>query len=486
MTRLTSNCTALVLFAFAASLAATARATDNPDRIRPYEKNPRYWQYKGQPVLLIGGSKDDNLFQIPELEKHLDEMAAAGGNYIRNTMSDRKDGGFEVYPFAQQPDGKYDLEKWNDEYWRRFELMLKETAERRIIVQIEVWDRFDYSTNNWEKHPYNPSHNVNYTHEESGLAAEYPNHAGSNEQPFFFTTPKQRNNEVVLKYQQRFVDKLLDYSLKHDHVLYCIDNETSGEEAWPIYWTEYIRDRAKKDGVQVCITEMWDAWNLRDETHRRTLDHPERYDFADVSQNNQIKDQEHWDNFQYVRELIAVKPRPINTVKTYGADGNKFGHTDRDGIERFWRHIIGGAASARFHRPPSGLGLSEPAIASIKSVRKLEKLVKLWELEPANHMLRDREPDEAYLAAARGRGHLLYFPNGGSVSLDLRSPGGDHALRRIDISTAEWGRRETGEGGLGFLSIRGSVTITAPDDGHWLAVIVPRSVSIAFDEASAN
>lgn len=27
------------------------------DRIRPYEKNPRYWQYRGEPVLLLGGSK---------------------------------------------------------------------------------------------------------------------------------------------------------------------------------------------------------------------------------------------------------------------------------------------------------------------------------------------------------------------------------------------------------------------------------------------
>ena len=327
---------------------------------------------------------------------------------------------------------------------------------------------------------------MNYTHEESGLAAEYPNHAGSNEQPFFFTTPKQRNNEVVLKYQQRFVDKMLDYSLKHDHVLYCIDNETSGEEAWPVYWTEYIRERAKKAGVQVCITEMWDAWNLR----TKRIDARWTILSGTISPTSRktikSKTRSTGTTFNSSASGLPPKPRPLNTVKTYGADGNKFGHTDRDGIERFWRHIIGGAASARFHRPPSGLGLSEPAIASIKSVRKLEKLVKLWDVEPANHMLRDREADEAYLAAARGRGHLLYFPNGGSVALDLRSPGGDYALRWIDISTAEWSRRETVEGGFGFLSIRGWVTITAPGEGHWLAVIVPRSVSIAFDEASGN
>jgi hypothetical protein len=48
------------------------------DGLQPYAKNPRYWQYKGQPVLLLGGSKDDNLFQIPGLQAHLNELRAAG------------------------------------------------------------------------------------------------------------------------------------------------------------------------------------------------------------------------------------------------------------------------------------------------------------------------------------------------------------------------------------------------------------------------
>ncbi len=44
----------------------------NADRIQPYPQNPFYWQYKGKPVLLLGGSVEDNLFQIPDLEAHLD------------------------------------------------------------------------------------------------------------------------------------------------------------------------------------------------------------------------------------------------------------------------------------------------------------------------------------------------------------------------------------------------------------------------------
>jgi hypothetical protein len=53
-----------------------------------------YWQYQGRPVLLIGGSNQDNLFNHPNLgsaglEAHLDLLVSAGGNYVRNTMSSR-------------------------------------------------------------------------------------------------------------------------------------------------------------------------------------------------------------------------------------------------------------------------------------------------------------------------------------------------------------------------------------------------------------
>jgi len=447
-----------------AAAALSSAAEDAAGRIRPWSENPRFWQYKGEPVLLLGGSKDDSLFQIPDLKEHLDEMARVGANYIRNTMSDRPDHDFEVYPYKQLPDGKYDLNQWNDEYWRRFENMLQWTHESDIIVQIEVWDRFDHSRENWEPHPYNPANNVNYTYEQSGFAEHYPDHPGRNKQPFFFTTPRQRNNTVVLPYQQRFVDKMLSCSLRYDHVLYCMDNETSGEEAWGAYWAEYIRGRAAETDKQVCVTEMWDAWDLKSEEHRRTLDHPERYDFADVSQNNQKKGQEHWDNFQWVRDHIAKHPRPLNTVKTYGADGGRFGD-NQDGLERWWRHVIGGAASARFHRPDSGLGLSTPAAASLRAARKLESLIKLWDVAPANRLLSDRSENEAYLAADPGRAYALYFPKGGSVGLDLAAAAGRFQLRWIDVGSGEWAESDAIDGG-------GVVTIRAPGDGHWVAVIL--------------
>jgi len=122
-------------------------------RIDIYRPNPAYWQYGGKPVLLLGASKDDNLFQIPDLQEHLDLLKSAGGNYIRNTMSSRKDKGFEVQPFRKLPNGKYDLNQWNNQYWTRFSNMLRWTYQRDIIVQIEIWATFDYYRDNWAAKP---------------------------------------------------------------------------------------------------------------------------------------------------------------------------------------------------------------------------------------------------------------------------------------------------------------------------------------------
>ncbi len=315
--------------------------------IQPWTENNWYWQYKGKPIMLLGASSDDNLFQWPSelLIPHLDSMELAGANYVRNTMSDRQDRSFEEYPFRMFVDGKYDLTQWNEVYWERFDRFLKETAKRNIIVQIEVWDRFDYTRDNWPPHPYHPDNNFNYTAEESGLEIDYPDHPGQNKQPFFFTTPAQQNNKVLLNIQQRFVEKMLSYTLNHDHILYCMDNETSGEAAWGSYWAQFIRDKATEAGKKVYLTEMWDAWDLKSEQHKRTFDHPDIYDFCDVSQNNHQRDQAHWDNFQWVKNYLSSHPRPINTVKTYGADGGTHGNTN-NGIDGWWRHVIGGAASA--------------------------------------------------------------------------------------------------------------------------------------------
>lgn len=456
----------LLLFVFPwISVGQKVKLSKN--QIQPWKKNPNYWQYKGKPIMLLGGSNDDNLFQWTEdiLIRHLDSMKQIDANYVRNTMSDRRDKDFEIYPYKQLETGKYDLNQWNEIYWDRFDFFLQETHKRKIIVQIEVWDRFDYSQKFWEPHPYNPKNNVNYSGETSGLSESYPDHPGTNKQPFFFTTPNQRNNNVLLAYQNRFVEKLLSYSLKYDHILYCIDNETSGEEEWAKYWSTFIHNYAKKVGKVALITEMWDNWDLKSEPHKRTFDYPERYAFCDVSQNNHQRGDTHWGNFQWAKSYISDNPRPINTVKTYGADGGRHGNS-KDGIERWWKHLLGGAAAVRFHRPPSGHGLTLPAWFSIKAARKLESVVKYWDLKPDNEIIINRSDGLAYASNSAGKIYVIFVPNGGDFQIKPLQQPARYEIRYLNIRTGDWRIKKKEKA-----KTAEKIQVKTPDNKEWVIVI---------------
>jgi hypothetical protein len=474
---------------------SVAREAEGVNRIRPYEGNPRYWQHKGRPVMLLGGSKTDHIFLLDDLKEHLDEIRAVGANYVRNTMSQRE--GRELKPHKLLPDGKgtpnakegvgdpkFDMDQWNEEYWRRFQNMLKWTAERDIIVQIEVWDRFDYAERNWQGSPWNPANNITYDYAQTGFAKEYTsNHLYRDAHPFFHTIPGTKHYasryDLIRRYQEAFVDKMLSYSLPYGNVLYCMNNETASEAGWGQFWIRFIQARAAEKGVSVWATDMFDdAYRGPQATHAAVVfDDPGHYMFADISQvNSRNFDQAHWDQLQWLLQQVNKHPRPSNHTKIYGSGYYTFGTGGpEDGVERFWRNIIGGSASARFHRPDAGNGLNDLAKASIQAARLLEQRIKFWDITPHMGLLSDRASNEAYLAAKPGESYAVYFPNGGSVSLDLTGAPGAFAITWISVAM---GRivESSQHGGYRLMDkmIEGGriVKLQAPYKGGWVAAIV--------------
>jgi hypothetical protein len=451
--------------------AVAKRHNQNADLIKPYKDNPRYWQHKGEPVLLLGGSKTDHIFLLEDLEEHLDEIVSVGGNYVRNTMSQREE--LELKPHKRLANRKFDLRQWNPTYWNRFSDCLKWCSERNIIIQIEVWDRFDYSQEHWRNSPWRPANNVNYTSEQSGLANGYPAPAWRDRQPFFHTIPGMRRYEkkynIMRQFQEKFVAKMLSYSLKYGNVLYCMNNETSTSEEWGQYWMKFIKDDAAEKGVEVYVTDMFDdVWKPQLSAKlRQAFNSPQIYPFIDISQvNSRTFNEAHWNNLMWIMNQARKNPRPLNNTKIYSAGKTSWGSgTPKDGVERFWRNLIAGSASCRFHRPGGGIGLNDTAKACILTARKVEKLIRFWEIKPRMDLLSSREEDEAYLAARPGEQYVLCFTDGGSVGLNLNGHNGEFQLRWIDIRTGTWGDRVAIAGGR-------VVTVSAPNKGPWVAAIV--------------
>ncbi len=429
-------------------------------RIGPDPQYPWYWRWRERPALLVGGSGEDNLFNHPvlegeTLEAHLDRLVDAGGNYVRNTMSDRDEG--NVYAFARDGD-RYDLRRANDAYFQRLETFLQLAFDRDIIVQIELWDMWDLTLEPWSRHPFNPRNNATYSAADTALpeVVDFEPAAHPTSHGFFHSVPELEDNQPLLEIQQAHIDRVLDVALPFGNVLYCINNESGEPAAWSRHWAMRLRQRAAERNLSVHVTDMRRNNDIMHETHRTVYDDVEAYSFVDVSQNTgyPITDR----GLQYrrlleVRQHLADRPRPVNCVKIYS---DHFG-----GGSKLMRNLFAGLAASRFHRPPRGLGLNDEAMQIIRSVRKFTDALDWFRCEPRPDLLSHGE--RVYLMAEPPRQYALGFDGPGHVELDLRDLPGPAELRWMNLHKGKWVRPQPLEPGV--------QRIETPGDAIWLAML---------------
>lgn len=455
--------------------------------IQPYQKNPNYWQYYKKPILLFGGSERDNIFHWAndgdKLKVHLNTLKKCGGNYIRCAMSSREytPEGYQwdllPYPY-KKINGKYNLSVWDEIYWDKFHVFLKETKKRGIIVQLEIWDRWNESGNSerrikgdagWYDSPYNPENNWSYSWGDSPLLQK-------GKTAFYnkFHLAAIEKDSLLLPVQQNFVNKVLDEIIDNMffHVIFQIDNESGiGDESLEPdpYWANYIRHYAmskKRSYIPYICTSRrfhWPSPYLT--TNFQDWENPEiqipiknsAFNYCDISQNNGNNGQEHYDNFLWYRcKVHENKIQPINCIKCYhfnwntGYDFNegRSSPTDEEAFSKFWRVIFAGGASIRFHRDtpykPGGLrdgfGLSTEAQIHIKSLQMLTKRINIFKMEPDNTLLSQRTQNEAYCLAESGKQYAVFFTGEGenSVQIDFGNVRRKYKLKWLDINKNKW------------------------------------------------
>ncbi|UCD29641.1 MAG: hypothetical protein JSV03_03940 [Planctomycetota bacterium] len=437
----------VVIGAAACSTSMSLAAPKADERIRIYEGNKYYWQYKGKPLLLLGGSDEDNLFNDPEMMmRDLKNLQSCGGNFIRGTLSWRDEN--NAAPYLKKGD-KFDLTRFNPDFFNRLARCCREGMKRDIIMQIEVWASWDFYFDRWKSNPFNPANNINYTTRDTKLTHQWPHRPWRNLPPFFRSVPKQNNDTVLLKYQQAFVRKVLNTTLKYPNVLYCLGNETCAHEPWVLYWGKFLKAEAAKRGRPIEVTEMIGDGDLREKSHRWVYQHPEIFSFADVSQNNWNEGQTHYERLIWYREKLNTQkggPRPMNNVKVYGADNPQSKRIESMNIDRFWKNIFAGCAGTRFHRPGlnaqgieiGGLGLNKEAQGTIRAARTFTDAFNIFKCEPRPDLLSDREKDEAYCLAETGKSFAVYFPKGGQVTLNPDGANGSMIMRWFDPVKVEF------------------------------------------------
>jgi hypothetical protein len=101
--------------------------------------------------------------------------------------------------------------------------------------------------------------------------------------------------------------------------------------------------------------------------------------------------------------------------------------------------VFGGVASARFHRPPAGLGLDERVQAHIRSMRMVQGAFSDWfAAGPHNDLLHERTENSCYCRAVPGKELAVVFFDHRAVAVDLTDFGQQAQVRWLDVMGTSW------------------------------------------------
>ena len=171
--------------------------------------------------------------QIDILE-HNAHYASFGANTLRLHLTQGALGAGA--PWRQLADGRYDLEQWNEIYWRRLNLFMEDCLHRGIYPFIQIWDEpvIERGSSRWRAHPFRPSNNVN------GLKGLSDDPEGHGMEGFY-----DLRNKKLIRLQRSFVKRVLDYTARYGICIYSICNEydfnNKAPVDWQYYWTDYFR-----------------------------------------------------------------------------------------------------------------------------------------------------------------------------------------------------------------------------------------------------
>jgi hypothetical protein len=96
----------------------------------------------------------------------------------------------------------------------------------------------------------------------------------------------------------------------------------------------------------------------------------------------------------------------------------------------------------------------------------LTDTMNVFTSEPRNDLLAQRAENEAYCLAEPGRQYAVYFPDGGSVELDVSDATGRLVVRWLDLERSQWLERREADASHGMLRLR------APGPGHWAVLVL--------------
>ena len=217
--------------------------------IRVNRQNPHYFEYKGKEILLLTSAEHYGavINKAFDYKAYIDALAAFGLNYTRiypgafvlSRDQIRKDdilspGADLIVPWARSGEpgyigggNKFDLDRWDTEYFERLADFIQYAANKGVIVEICF-----FNCQYVNSYPYSPFHE----------SANVQGIGGSDYAAFQTLSDKR-----LLAEQMKFIEKLITETNHFDNVIYEFIDEptihgTKSSDAYP--WICALIDRA--------------------------------------------------------------------------------------------------------------------------------------------------------------------------------------------------------------------------------------------------
>jgi hypothetical protein len=434
---------------------ASMTRAKGPLRIHP--RNPRYFtDGSGKAVYLTGSHTWDNLQDSGAIGKpvtrfdynaYLDLLQSHQHNFMR--MWAWEGGVNQNYyePLCYRRTGpgtaldgkpKFDLKRFNEAYFKRLRERVVAARRRGIYVSIMLfqgWSIYSHGYGNpWPLHPYNKGNNIH------GIDGD-PNGDGEGKEVHALEVP------AVTSLQETYIRKVVDTVNDLDNVLYEITNETAiYSKDWQYHIVRYIKryEATKPKQHPVGMT----AFDSGREGSMAAL----------------------WSS-----PADWISPQNDGTAGDFkddppAADGKKVMISDTDhlwgegGDHRWvWKSFLRGYHPIYMDRvakltadPKGDIAGAESARKAMGCTRRLAERVNLATMRPHDELASTR-----YCLAHPGSEYLVYLPDGGKVTVDLKAASGTLAVEWINPRTGAATEAGTTQGGP-------QRPFDGPEKGDWV------------------
>lgn len=257
-----------------------AGCVHQPVPLALHPDNPHYFLFRGKPTVLVGSTEHYGAVMNSDFNyiTYLDELASKGLNVTRtfsgvyvepegafgikgNTMAPAM--GKLICPWARSNEpgyahggNKFDLNTWDDAYFKRLKDFITEAGKRGIVVELDLFSNF-YDTVQWRLSPLYAGNNINGT-------GDFLNH----KEVLSLQHPE------VLAWQEKMVRKIVAELRDMDNLYYEVCNEPYfGDldtlDKWEQHMTGVIADAEKDFPHRHLISQ-----NIANQSEKVNAPHP--------------------------------------------------------------------------------------------------------------------------------------------------------------------------------------------------------------------